>query len=479
MQISARLVRQLCMVLGLASVGCSSLLGDFQVGEPGGTDGSTDASGGDVSTGVGDGGPRDATTGDALPTGRCTTNADCVAALGQTTPDACASATCDPTTLKCSFAAKDQDGDGHATAHCVAANASPIALGDDCDDGDPQLYPGHPANCSEGADGGTIVFPGGTPRGACKYGQKSCQSDGTVGACMGAVGPSPNLCDGKDEACTGDPLVGCACQVGTMQSCGPQATGICHPGMQTCQSNGTWGACTGAQQPLPRDCTSSMDNDCDGVPDNTMDAVCQCEPIGGTAACQGHQQDGTGVCHAGSQTCTAAANNTSSAYGACSGSVGPSPEICDGLDNDCNGAVDDGNPGGGGSCNTGKPGVCGPGTYDCSGGGLVCTQNTAATSTPQSQPGPNGSWDWNCDGNITMSPSSLLGMSSDSCTDVNLCDHICAVDRAGSCGSGPALCPGSSANCGQEIVYANCHVSGSSCAVTSGSCQVPRYIQCY
>ena len=32
------------------------------------------------------------------------------------------------------------------------------------------------------------------------------------------------------------------------------------------------------------------------------------------------------------------------------------------LDNDCNGTVDDGNPGGGASCNTGMPGVCGPGT---------------------------------------------------------------------------------------------------------------------
>ena len=49
----------------------------------------------------------------------------------------------------------------------------------------------------------------------------------------------------------------------------------------------------------------------------------------------------------------------------------PSPEVCDGLDDNCNGIVDEGNPGGGAACSTGKSGVCGAGT-------LVCTNGTSS-----------------------------------------------------------------------------------------------------
>jgi len=51
------------------------------------------------------------------------------------------------------------------------------------------------------------------------------------------------------------------------------------------------------------------------------------------------------------------------------------PELCDGLDNDCDTVVDEGNPQGGGSCNTGLPGVCSAGTFTCTSGSVVCEQN--------------------------------------------------------------------------------------------------------
>ncbi|MBV1858002.1 MAG: hypothetical protein KUG77_06285, partial [Nannocystaceae bacterium] len=62
---------------------------------------------------------------------------------------------------------------------------------------------------------------------------------------------------------------------------------------------------------------------------------------------------------------------------ACDGEVLPEAEDCDGDDDDCDGAVDNGNPDGGDGCNTGIPGPCQPGVLECVSGVLVCEGNVA------------------------------------------------------------------------------------------------------
>jgi hypothetical protein len=109
---------------------------------------------------------------------------------------------------------------------------------------------------------------------------------------------------------------------------------------------------------------------CNGVDDDCNDQVDESDP-GLGADCDSGQP---GICAAGIQVC----NGTNGLM--CESLAVAETEVCNGLDDDCDGMADDGNPEGGGGCQTGQSGICAAGTLTCTGGSVGCVANETAAA---------------------------------------------------------------------------------------------------
>ena len=201
----------------------------------------------------------------------------------------------------------------------------------------------------------------GNPEGGadCDTGQFGECSTGTIKCADGILECDPHyypieeVCDGEDNDCDGqtdegNPGGGGACSTGQL--------GICEPGTENCVNGSI--VCSPDFYPVAEVC-NGFDDDCDGVIDEG-------NPDGGGACNTGQ----LGVCEYGTENCV----NGSIV---CSPNSTPSAEVCNGLDDDCDGVIDEGNPDGGGACNTGQLGVCESGTLICFEGFIFCSPNNS------------------------------------------------------------------------------------------------------
>lgn len=309
------------------------------------------------------------------------------------------------------------------------------------------------AAAGNAGNGGASAWPScdaGVPH-VC--GQGACMQ--TVGACEPCpfvVGNPFEHCDGLDDDCDGAIDNGCACENGAMQPCygGPSNTrgvGACVEGAQTC-TNGQWGECVGHVLPLLHDGCDGEDNDCDekvdedvaevgtacdtGLPGICGTGVNECN-ANGAIVCRQTLQPSVEICDGKDNDCNGETDEESidsgqwcstgklgecgeGTYACIKGNVichanqDAMQELCDGKDNDCNGIIDNGNPGSAQSCDSGKKGICAPGSTACENGKIVCNQNN--------QPGPEfcgDTLDNDCDGVVGNGCACIPGQTKPCC----------------------------------------------------------------
>jgi hypothetical protein len=353
---------------------------------------------------------------------------------------------CAPTDGVCCL---DLDGDEYGAGYeCPGA---------DCDDGDPDVHPGMPDRCNgvdddcdadtdDGSNDSDVgVVCDGDDADRCEEGTTFCASGGAV-ACDDASADNPELCNGEDDDC--DPstadgvdadLVGTACD-------SPSDADSCLDDLYRCNSDLPAVECHDLAG-SSIDICDGADNDCNGATaDGSGDPLVglSCDGAGDADLCH----EGTTYCGGGQVLCDDPAD--------------ADPDLCNGLDEDCNPATADGagDVDVGVECDGADGDLCIEGEVLCAAGGVEqCDDDTATnveicngaddncmsgvdemnpdTSCPGQLPAAGNVADWACSGACVVVSCNALTADLDGwnangceCTGLDTYGASCAAATA-------------------------------------------------